>query len=483
MLKQNKLLQQVVDLSPLGIMAFESLRDDQGKIIDFIWTLANPVGCEMVSFKEDELIGKGLLELMPGNKEEGLFDKYVHVVETGELMEQVHFYHHESVTKVWFKTIAQKAEDGFVVTFQDISKERNLLEKVELAFDGTQAGMWDWIDVDKDEEVWTDRFYQLIGYKPGEIEPSLKTFTELLHPKDRERTFEAVQNHFKSRIPFEIAYRLKTKKDGYKWFMGSGKAEFNGDGKPIRMVGSIIDINRQKILETNQQLLIDQLTLRNSQLSEFGHIVSHNIRGPIANLNVLLELYNTSSIDDREIIVQKIQAVSIALNALLEDLVETVRVLEKENVRTEKLKISESINRAKELLKGQIEQTETSFDIQLSWDEIDYYKLYLDSIVLNLMSNALKYRNTERPLRISITTSKDDNSLSISDNGVGIDLKKHGRNIFGLRKRFHKNIPGKGLGLFITKNQIQSLGGDISVQSEVNVGSTFKISFKNPSSV
>lgn len=476
--KQNNRLTQVINLSPIGIMAFDSVRDDNDKITDFTWTLSNKMACQMVSFKEEELVGKNLLVLMPGNKDEGLFDKYVEVVETGKTMEQVHFYHHEAVSKVWFRTIAQKSEDGFVVTFQDISEEKNLLEKVELAFESTQAGMWDWIDVDTDEEIWTDRFYQLLGYAPNEIKSGLTTFRSLLHPEDKDRTFDAIEEHFRTRIPLDIQYRLKTKKDGYKWFQGSGKSQFNATGKPVRMVGSIIDINERKILEANQQLLIDQLSIRNSQLSEFGHIVSHNIRGPIGNLNVLIELYGESSADEQGVIMEKIETVSNALTGLLEDLVETVMILEKENVRTSTIRVSDSINRAKELLQAQIENTRATFDIQLEWDEIEYYKLFLDSAMLNLLSNALKYHEPGRPLVISISTSCDhEKTLKVTDNGVGIDLQKHGKAVFGLRKRFHKNVPGKGLGLFLTKNQVQSMGGTIDVQSTVDEGTTFTIAF------
>lgn len=477
--KNNGLLKRVLDLSPVGTMAFASVRDDQGEIVDFEWTLSNKTACEMVAIKESDLIGQRLLDLMPGNKKEGLFDAYVGVVETGKPWEKVHYYHHEAIHKIWFRTNAQKEGDGFVVTFQDISKEMNLLEKTELAFEGTRAGMWDWVDVEKDEEIWTDQFYRMLGYQPGEIEASLKTFSAMLHPEDRETTFAAVNRHFEHGEPFELPYRLKTKDDGYRWFLGSGKAQFDKTGKAVRMVGSIIDINRQKILETDQQLLIDQLTIRNSQLGEFGHIVSHNIRGPVGNLRVLLSLFKEANDKaDQSMILEKMESVSKALSGLLEDLVETVKVLEKENVRSSKLKVSDSLERAQELLDAQIEETKANIQIDLEWDEIEYYKLYLDSVLLNLMSNALKYSDPNRPLAIKISTSTADHSLTFEDNGLGIDLKRHGNKIFGLRKRFHKNVEGKGLGLFITKNQIQSMGGSITVDSALGEGTKFTISFK-----
>jgi len=105
---------------------------------------------------------------------------------------------------------------------------------------------------------------------------------------------------------------------------------------------------------------------------------------------------------------------------------------------------------------------------------------YLESILLNLVSNAIRYSNPDRKPVISITWSEENNikTLQISDNGIGIDLEKYGDKIFGMYKTFSNNIDSRGIGLFITKNQIDAMGGNISVESEPNVGTTFKIYIK-----
>ncbi|MEO8085741.1 MAG: ATP-binding protein [Bacteroidota bacterium] len=111
--------------------------------------------------------------------------------------------------------------------------------------------------------------------------------------------------------------------------------------------------------------------------------------------------------------------------------------------------------------------------------------VYLESILMNLLSNALKYRLPDRPFQVDISTglnSKGGVLLSKKDNGLGIDLRRHHNKIFGLYQRFHVNTDGVGLGLFITKSQVTSMGGTIDVESEVGVDSTFSINFMKSTS-
>jgi len=105
---------------------------------------------------------------------------------------------------------------------------------------------------------------------------------------------------------------------------------------------------------------------------------------------------------------------------------------------------------------------------------------YLDSIFLNLISNSIKYSDPDRPPVIEITSSEKDEKLvlTVMDNGLGIDLKRHGAKLFGMYKTFHRNKDAKGIGLFITRNQIEAMNGKIEVQSTVNMGTTFTLYFE-----
>ncbi len=117
------LLSGVLNSSLDGIMAFKAIREKTGQIIDFEWLLSNPAACEIVGFSESELLGKRLLEKLPGNKEAGLFDRYIQVVETGEPQEREFYYEHDGI-KCWFVNIAVKLGDGFAVTFRNITQTK-----------------------------------------------------------------------------------------------------------------------------------------------------------------------------------------------------------------------------------------------------------------------------------------------------------------------------------------------------------------------
>ena len=110
----------------------------------------------------------------------------------------------------------------------------------------------------------------------------------------------------------------------------------------------------------------------------------------------------------------------------------------------------------------------------------NYNPAYLESILYNVISNSIRFRHPSRKpiIKINFVIENDMKVLQISDNGIGIDLVKNADKIFGMYKTFTNNSDSKGIGLFITKNQIDAMGGNITVESELNVGTTFKIYFK-----
>jgi signal transduction histidine kinase len=108
-------------------------------------------------------------------------------------------------------------------------------------------------------------------------------------------------------------------------------------------------------------------------------------------------------------------------------------------------------------------------------------KTYIESILLNLLTNAIKYRAENKTLKITITASQINDSITLvfKDNGIGIDLERNRDKVFGLYQRFHDYPDSKGLGLYLVKSQVEAMDGTISIESEVNKGTTFTLTFKN----
>ncbi len=234
------------------------------------------------------------------------------------------------------------------------------------------------------------------------------------------------------------------------------------------------------LLHQKQKELNEALNYQNKQLDDFAHLTSHNIRSPATNIHSLVSILSEeSTIDDYKFIFEKLKKVSKNLNETLNELMEVLNVKQNTTIEKHEIGFEDIFNKVIESLQGDILNTNATITSEFNVASIEYPKTYMESIFHNLLSNSIKYRSDKRPLYIHVATEKIDDKvcLVVKDNGLGIDLNRHGNSVFGLRKTFHKNPGSKGIGLFMTKTQIETMGGHISVQSEVDLGSTFTIAF------
>ena len=233
-------------------------------------------------------------------------------------------------------------------------------------------------------------------------------------------------------------------------------------------------------LHQKQDELIQTLNYQNKQLDDFAHLTSHNIRSPATNISSLISLLNEdSTIEEYKLIFGKLTKVSQNLNETLNELIEVLHVKKNIAVEKEEIHFEAILNKVKESLEGDILTNGVIITSKFKYPVVVYPKAYLESIFHNLLSNAIKYRSPERTPTIHIETDKVDGriQLKVTDNGLGIDLEKYGHLIFGLRNIFHSGYDSKGVGLFMTKTQIEALGGEIKVESEVDRGTTFTVIF------
>lgn len=247
--------------------------------------------------------------------------------------------------------------------------------------------------------------------------------------------------------------------------------------------------NTAKLLayQQKQDELIRELNYQNRQLDDFAHLTSHNIRSPAVNIYTLISLLNeNSTLEDYKNIFNSLTKVSKNLNETLNELIEVLQVKNNTNIERELLSFEGVFNKVKESMQGDIlvSQAVISSDFE-AVPNIKYPKAYLESIFHNLLSNAIKYRSPHRIPEIRVSTQNQGGKivLEVSDNGLGIDMARYGNQVFGLRKTFHRNINAKGIGLFMTKTQIEALGGKISVRSEKDKGTTFRVVFGNNENV
>lgn len=225
--------------------------------------------------------------------------------------------------------------------------------------------------------------------------------------------------------------------------------------------------------------LIRELTTRNQYLNQFVYITSHNLRVPLKNLRGLLDLLNFDLLDEyNRAIIQLFGDSTQHLDETIEDLVHMLSAQNTPIQQAELVSISDSFGKVCLDFTKQIHTLGIIIHTDFQCDTIHFTKSYMESVLNNLISNSIKYAHPERLLEVSITSICGPGKeviITFSDNGVGIDMEKHKDNIFGLNQRFHTHVEGKGIGLYITKTQIESLKGTIEVESFVNQGTTFKI--------
>src|SRR5690606_3158404 len=227
---------------------------------------------------------------------------------------------------------------------------------------------------------------------------------------------------------------------------------------------------------------IDIVGEQNNRLVNFAHIVSHNLRSHAGNLKMLIDVFKNADQEEREEMLEHLEAISNGLYVTIGHLKELVEIqFEVKNVK-ERLNLRHYLKNILNILHNEIKKHGVNVEVNIPLDVmVTYNPAYLESILLNFTTNAIKYSSPERsPIIMYDFEIKDGKKiLSITDNGLGIDLKKHKNSLFGMYKTFHKNQNSRGIGLFITKNQIEAMGGSVEVFSEVNKGTTFKIYFKD----
>ncbi len=254
----------------------------------------------------------------------------------------------------------------------------------------------------------------------------------------------------------------------------------------------MITVSRDVTNEKNQSNLLKErlhemetlskrLIRKGQKLQDFAYIVSHNLRSPISGMNTLLEIYELEKGETaRQEIIAHLNAVCKSLTDTVNDLTEIVEINQDQDNAYEDIQFEESLNKQMLSLAVQIGVSEAIIESDFkACPGVVYSKVYLDSILYNLLSNAIKYSSPKRKPLIKLRTFKENESVVLvcEDNGVGIDMDKFGDKIFGLHKTFHGNQDARGVGLFITKNQIESMGGSIDIRSEVEKGTIFTIHF------
>ncbi len=324
-------------------------------------------------------------------------------------------------------------------------------------------------------------FTEMTGYKSSEVIG--KTPTIFMGKKSVKNDIENLSKALRGKEEFEFK-TWNYKKTGEEYWVNFSMIPItNSEGEHSHWISIQRDITDEKHQEKEKEQLIRELTQNNKDLKQFSYITSHNLRAPLSNLTGLLNLMQEIPIENVELkeIIHGFKTSTNLLNETINDLVKVVIIKDNPSIQKEEVLIKDVFENVFNQLSFLISLHKPILKIELEKVTIlNINKAYLESILLNLFTNAIKYRSPKRTLRIFVSSKEigDTIILAFKDNGIGIDLERNKDKIFGLYQRFHNYPDSKGLGLYLVKSQVESMGGTIVVESEVDKGTTFIITFK-----
>lgn len=323
---------------------------------------------------------------------------------------------------------------------------------------------------------------EIIGYTEQEFLENANLWLSTVHHEDKERFLQETIPNLRIGIKTNHEVRVKTRDGQTKWLLLRISPMMDSNNRLIRLDGSASDMTEYKKAEQKQQKLTEQLLKQNQNLQQFAYIVSHNLRSPIANMLGLASIYDKShpSAPVNQKVMENMVESAYLLDTTIRDLNELLTIRSQAGIAREEVYFQELMADVCVNLKNEIEQCGVSFRFNFVQAPcIKTIKSYAYSILFNLVSNAIKYSAPSREPCVSLTSFKVNGyiCLRIRDNGLGIDLEKQRNKIFGLYKRFHPKIQGKGIGLHLVKTQAELLGGKVEVESQPDQGTIFNVYF------
>ncbi len=402
---------------------------------------------------------------------------------------------------------------------KDIEKDLRISqERLHLSMWAGSIAWWDW-DYKTNLVIASKGKYEMLGYEAPEKPVPLETWTNRIHPDDYEEVMQIMLDHLYGKIPsYDVIYRLKHNNGEWFYFWDRGKViEWDSNKKPVRLVGTVQNINdkkqleielekykdnlehlvseRTEELEQTNEVLVKEISQRkaaetklkelNATKDKFFSIVAHDLKNPFNTILTLSEMLKTNiaEIDKKEIAeyISNIYKSSKAGFDLLNNLLNWART------QTGRIKVNplvfdirDTILMVKDLTENQAKEKNLTIANNITEPTLVYADPNMIATILrNLISNAIKYSPEHTTIQIKATEKNSKRFISISDEGVGIS-EENQKHLFQIDKGYStkgtNNETGTGLGLIICQEFINMNKGSISIKSEEQKGSTFTFS-------
>ncbi|WP_025741129.1 PAS domain S-box protein [Aquimarina pacifica] len=477
-----------------------AMMDDKGG-----FTKVNYQLCNMLGYTSSELTNMSFTDIIHSDDIKLSHDLYkMHF--KGERLysnaEKKCIHKNGEIVYVNFSTSIIKDENGApaycIAQILDISHKIVARQKLEEAITKLENII---DDITKVSIIGADKSGVITTFNRGAENLLGYTKEEVMFKKPFEILFNA--DELKEREK-ELSILLNRPVKGFEVFICANEKEYetkewthmrkDGTGFPVQLTVSTIkendeiigylsvatDISEIKKAEKELKSLLEVAEDQNRRLKNFAHIVSHNLKSHSGNFEMLLDLYiqENPEIENNEIM-QLFRTASKNLSETISHLNEVVSINTSLEQNLVPIHLKKAIDEVVQSISAIALESNVSIENEVDTDiQVMAIPAYLDSILLNFITNGIKYHSPKRDSYVKLRASikREEVELSIEDNGLGIDLNKHGAKLFGMYKTFHPNIEkSRGIGLFITKNQVEAIDGRIEVESKVDFGTTFKI--------
>ena len=494
----ERLLNQQADELLKNEIKFKSIFDQAAVGITYVDTLtgklleANKKYCDLLGYTEEEIKQKTIQSIIyPDDLEESYinFEKLKKGLIREYTTERRHLTKSNDI--IWIKlTISPLWEVNesptiHIAIIEDVTERKvaeeaifNSQQRTESLINTVDGIVWECDIKTLKFSFISKKVEDILGYTSEEWINTPNFWANHIYPKDRDTAINYCMEKTAKNLNHDFEYRMISKDGRIVWLRDIVNVVFeNGEAKSLR--GIMIDVTKNKEIEKDLNNSFNLVSEQNKRLLNFSYIVSHNLRSHTSNISSIVDLIeNSDSDEEKEEMIQLLKSVSDSLNETMLNLNEVVNIQTNVGIVTEKLNLKQYIDNTLTILSDQIQLKGVKVISSIEKDiEIIYNPAYLESVLYNLISNAIRYSHQERhpTIHIDSYTEGKKTVLKVSDNGIGIDLDKNGHKIFGMYKKFSTHKDSKGIGLFITKNQIDAMGGSITVESEPNLGTTFKV--------
>ncbi|QDU39346.1 Aerobic respiration control sensor protein ArcB [Maioricimonas rarisocia] len=463
--------------------------------LDGRWLRVNDALCRIVGYDRDELLEIDFQTITHPDDLDSDLDQ-VDAVIRGEIndyrMEKR--YLHKDGHEVWVRLSVSmvRGDEGqplnFMAQIEDISARkqadkalRQSEERFRLAVDGANDGVWDW-NITTNECYFSPRFKQLLGFEDDEFPNHASSWEARLHPDDRARVFEEVQQHFRSRTRYQVEYRMQTRDGHYRWFQARANAIWNESGDPVRMVGAVTDIHEARLAA--EELRKARLTAESASRakSDFLASMSHEIRTPMNGIIGMTELtLQTNLTSEQRDYLETARASADGLLSLINDILDFSKIeADRLDLEDAPIELRRLLDQKTKLFRPSAE--EKGLELTCEINERVPARIMGDQhrvrqILANLIGNAIKFTHAGRiAVTVDMVAGGRQLQFSVRDTGIGIPPDQQER-IFAVFSQADSSTTrrygGTGLGLAISLRLAEMMGGGLSVKSAHGRGSTF----------